>query len=324
MHRPGSGSKSKLRLPGAASLCAAAVLFLSLHLSALAGQGRPAFEGERAYSYLERQHEFGPRTPGSAGHDLALEYLSAFFEKRRAHVTRQPFAVQTGDSSIAATNIIARFHSGIAPRVLLCAHWDSRPWADSDPDSTKRGEPVPGANDGGSGVAVLMEVANALAAETPLCGADIVLFDAEDMGGRHGLDYALGSQYYVSMMTVPPAAAILLDMIGDADLDLPVERYSMDTSPELVRAVWESAGRLGLSQFRLEPNKYVYDDHVPLLLAGVPSVDIVDIEYEYWHTVADTPDKCSPASLTAVGTLLLYLLYDGDSPLPSFLEGKSR
>jgi Zn-dependent M28 family amino/carboxypeptidase len=165
-----------------------------------------------------------------------------------------------------------------------------------------------------------MEVANALAKHTPVCGVDIVLFDAEDMGGRHGLDYALGSRHFVSAMMKPPAAALLVDLVGDADLDLPVERYSLDHAPELVEAVWGAAESLGIKQFRREPHKYVYDDHVPFLLAGVPSVDIVDIEYEYWHTVEDTPDKCSPESLAAVGRLLIHLLFDSGSPLPTVFE----
>jgi Zn-dependent M28 family amino/carboxypeptidase len=246
-----------------------------------------------------------------------------FFAKRGARVSGQDFSVQFSDSTLTATNVIARFHERLKPRILLCAHWDTRPWADSDPDSSRRGEPVPGANDGASGVAVLMEITHKLAERTPLCGVDVVLFDAEDMGGRHGLDYALGSRHYVSSMTDPPAAVILLDLVGDADLDLPLERYSLDSFPEMAKAIWDAAGRIGLSQFRPEPHEYVYDDHVPFLQAGIPAVDIVDIRYEYWHTTADTPDKCSPLSLSAPGTLLLHLLYDAESPLPSILEGNT-
>jgi hypothetical protein len=320
MLRQGSDSSRRSGLFAAAPLVLAA-LITAFTPPECAASGERAFDAARAFSYLEAQDAFGPRAPGFEGRGPALDYLCGFFAKRGAHVDRQSFALEIAGSTFVATNVVAAFHRRIQPRVLLCAHWDTRPWADGDPDSSRHEEPVPGANDGASGVAVLMEVANALAERTPLCGVDIVLFDAEDMGGRHGLDYALGSKHYASVMTEPPAAVILIDLVGDAELDLPVERYSLDHSPGLVGAVWGAAERLGLSQFGSKPHSYVYDDHVPFLLAGIPAVDIVDIEYEHWHTVSDTPDKCSPESLKAVGTLILHLLYDPGSPLPPFLEG---
>lgn len=318
-------SGSGFRKPRAFAASVTLVLAVggAIALASAAGSsnsGEPVFDEARAFSYLEAQCRFGPRVPGSVGHRRTLEYLCAFLEERRAQVIKQPFVVQAADSSINATNLIARFFPRITPRLLLCAHYDTRPWADSDPDTLKRMEPVPGANDGASGVAVLLEVANALASRTPQCAVDIALFDAEDMGGRHGLDYALGSSHYVSQLSEFPSAAILVDLVGYAELDLPVERYSSEMAPSLVAAVWGAASRIGLSQFRADPHKYVFDDHVPLLLAGIPAVNIVDIEYPYWHTVEDTPDKCSPASLDAVGTLLLHLLYHSDSPLPAELK----
>jgi Zn-dependent M28 family amino/carboxypeptidase len=197
---------------------------------------------------------------------------------------------------------------------LIGAHWDTRPWADADPDSSVHDEPILGANDGASGVAVLLEIANALASRVPVCAVDLAFFDAEDLGGRDGQQFALGSAHYVSVMREPPSAVIVIDLIGDRDLDIPVERYSQDLAPALVKVVWDAAGSLGISQFRDEPHKYILDDHVPFLGAGVPAVDIIDIEYEYWHTLDDTPDKCSPASLDAVGTLLLHLLYSPEGP----------
>lgn len=321
MLRLGSDSSGPTLRSAISAFCFFTAVVAAPHGPARANSGAPDFDADRAFSYLEAQTSFGPRAPGAAGHGRALDYLCEFLAKRGARVVRQNFSVRAADSTVVATNIIAKFHERVEPRVLLCAHWDTRPWADSDPDSSRRTEPVLGANDGASGVAVLMEVANTLAEGTPLCGVDVVLFDAEDMGGRDGLEYALGSRYYVSAMSDPPAAVILLDLVGDSDLTLPLERYSYDSFPELAGAIWETAGELGLSQFRSEPHKYVYDDHVPFLQAGVPAVDVVDIEYEYWHTTADTPDKCSPRSLSAPGTLLLHILYDSESPLPSILEG---
>jgi glutaminyl-peptide cyclotransferase len=287
-----------------------------LHPAALyASPKTPRFEPDRAFSYIEAQCAFGPRPPGSAAHDRTGQYLAKFLRKRGAEVTEQSFVVSVGDSSVNLTNIVGTFYPELRPRVALCAHWDTRPWADMEPDSSRRSEPILGANDGGSGVAVLMEVANALASRAPIYGVDLVLFDGEDMGGRYGLDYALGAKQFVSRAEVLPAAAILIDMVADRDVDLPVEGYSQKLAPALAGIVWRTARGLGLSEFRSDTGSYVFDDHVPLLIAGVPAIDIIDMDYPYWHTLSDTPENCSPAGLDAVGTLLLHLLYSPEALL---------
>jgi len=321
MRRSGSGSRRSCRGLRAAALAGFLAAAANLGGAAAAGDAPgPGFDGERAFSYLEAQCALGPRIPGSEGHAKALAYLETFFRDRGADVRRQLFTVETGESTVVCENLVATFFRGIGPKLLLCAHYDTRPWADAESDSARRVQPVPGANDGASGVAVLMEVANALASRTPLFCVEVALFDAEDMGGRRGLDYALGSSHYVTKAKDPPAAAILVDMVGDRDLTLKIERYSKDYAPSLSKAVWEAAGALGLEQFSGDLGDYIYDDHVPLLTAGIPAVDIIDLDYDFWHTTEDTPDKCSPESLKAVGTLILHLLYDPESPLLPLLR----
>jgi len=280
----------------------------------------PHFDAERSFSYLVRQCSFGPRVPGSSARDSVVRYFAAFFEGRGGRVEVQEFKVGFGDSQVTAKNLLISFFPGLEPRVLLCAHYDSRPRADSEKDVRKRSLPVPGANDGASGAAVLMEIANALSSHTPLFGVDLALFDAEDLGGLGGAQFARGSAYFAQRLRRRPSAAILLDMVGDRDLGLKKEGYSVQAAPELVEAVWEAAARLGRREFLGSPGGFVYDDHVELLKAGVPAVDIIDFDYPYWHTTEDTPDKCSPGSLEAVGSTLLYLLYDPSSPLLGVLK----
>ena len=207
-------------------------------------------------------------------------------------------------------NIIASFYPEKTERVLLCAHWDSRPIADSDPDSSQRNEPVPGANDGASGAALLLEIAQCIVMWKPPVGIDIALFDGED-GGTSGINesWCLGSRHFAQVMpeTYRPRYAVVVDMIGDKDLTLSYDITSMKSAPWLwskIRSKGESSA-LHFSPYITE----IYDDHVPLIERGIPTVDIIDFEYPYWHTVSDTPDKCSPESLEKVGTLILSVIY---------------
>ena len=275
----------------------------------------PSFDEQRAYSYLVKQCEFGPRVPGSAAHQACRQYLVEELRKHASTVAQQPFEhhVQRLQRTVSFTNLIAVFKPEAGRRILLGAHWDSRPWADRDPDSSKHAEPVLGANDGASGVAVLLEVARVLAAQPPPVGVDLILFDGEDCGDS-GLprSFAAGAQHFASQRHAQyqPAFGMLLDMVGDQDLQIYQESYSLRYAGTTVEKLWDYARRLELPAFIPAPGYEIFDDHVPFLEAGIPVVNIIDFNYPYWHTTSDSPDKCSPASLGQVGKLVLAAIYN--------------
>ena len=273
----------------------------------------PSFDGERAFEYLVKQCDFGPRNPGSAGHQQCKSYLMEVLKQHADQVTVQTFMFSFGKPAQTAIgyNIIARFSPETKNRAMLCAHWDTRPWADEDPDVSNHNKPVLGANDGASGVAVLLHMAELIAQVPPPIGIDIVLFDAED-AGRHNdtRSWAQGSSAFASQLTADlPVYAILLDMIGDADLEIYQDAYSSQFAPQLMNRIWSKAAELGFHEFIPSVGYIVYDDHVPLLEAGIPSVDLIDFDYPYWHTIQDTPDKCSPESLEKVGRVVIEIIY---------------
>jgi Zn-dependent M28 family amino/carboxypeptidase len=207
------------------------------------------------------------------------------------------------------------FNAQATERILLCAHWDTRPYADQDPDPQKRTRPILGANDGASGVAVLLEVARVLRQIPPVKGVDIVLFDGEDYGrGFNGdtSDYFLGARRFaaVNKGKYAPRLGILLDMIGDKDLTIYYEGNSNRTYPDHVARVWQAAAVLGYKQFIRQGKYTISDDHIPLLEAGIPCIDLIDFDYPPWHTAGDTPDKCSPQSLKSVGDVVLKVVYE--------------
>jgi len=295
-------------------LILAALLFLLLP-SFGCGQKRDAFDGQRAFAELQRQVNFGPRYPGSPGHDRCLDYLVATLRSYTDDVRQQSFTFTYGPERVTAkaTNVIARFGPGGSPRLLLCAHWDTRPWADHDPDPANRKKPILGANDGASGVAVLLELARVMHARPPREGVVVVLFDAEDEGVEGNDDsYAIGSKVYAERLAQDerPEFGILLDMVGDADLNLYQEGYSLTYAKAYVDLVWQTAQQLGYPEFIPRARYYVVDDHVRLLRVGVPCIDIIDFDYPYWHTLQDTPDKCSPESLQKVGRVLEHVIYE--------------
>lgn len=289
------------------------LLILLLLVLPSCGTKVPQFNGERAYQYLLAQCEFGPRNPGSEGHKRAKNYLISQLEERTPGVESQSFSFMDDklDSTFQLTNIIASFYPEESEKMLLCAHWDTRPRADRDPAPENRDKPIIGANDGASGVAVLLELAGILKAKRPKYGVDIVLFDGEDYGEEGDLDnYLIGSTYFSKGMKPSDYRyGILLDMVGDADLDIYMERNSLWYAPELVKLIWDKAEEIGLRQFHRQVGPSVWDDHIPLNSKGTPTVDLIDFEYPHWHTMRDTPDKCSPVSLQAVGDLLVHLLY---------------
>lgn len=275
----------------------------------------PSFNGVQAYQYLLKQCDFGPRVPGTPAHGECLRFLASELRKFGARVTLQPFKRKLPglDSEVGMTNIIASFGIQKTERILLCAHWDSRPWADQDLVVENRDQPILGANDGASGVAVLLEVARNLQFGEPDYGVDIIFFDGEDSGLPGQPDsYALGAQNFAKTkdFRYRPKFGVLLDMVGDKDLQIYQEENSLDYAPQIVERIWNRSQALGLTSFLPSSGYQITDDHLPLLNVGIPCVNIIDFDYDYWHTLADTPDKCSAESLAQVGRLVLSLLYE--------------
>jgi Zn-dependent M28 family amino/carboxypeptidase len=255
------------------------------------------FDGELAYAHVLAQDAFGPRTPGSAAHAQLIEYAQKEFQAQGWDVSLQ----KTERMSHAIINILATRRE--RPPVLLMAHYDSRFFADNDPDPSNHTLPVPGANDGASGVAVLLELARVLPPDAPV---GLLLVDAEDQGRIAGWDWILGSRAFAESLDYQPEAVILLDMIGDANLNIFQERNS---DPGLTGELWAAAKSLGYEQFFIAEYKYtVLDDHIPFAEKGIRVVDLIDFDYPYWHTVQDTPDKVSTQSLQIVGEVLLAWL----------------
>ena len=286
------------------------------------GEGRetPEFSGERAFGFLKAQCAFGPRVPGTLGHQRALRHILKKVTPLADKVIQQSFSYSDPYSGklYKLTNVLARYRPFEEKRIWIAAHWDTRPWADQDRDPNKRLIPILGANDGASGVAILLELAHHLSIEAPSIGVDLVFLDGEDMGKSGDLNHFFnGSRYLAKNIPSPvPEYCILIDMVGDKDLQLPVEGNSKAQAPELVDRLWREAEELGLDAFTKETGYFVEDDHVVLYnVGGIPSVDIIDFDYgpgrtNYWHTVEDTPDKCSAESLGVVGSLLIYHIYN--------------
>jgi len=275
----------------------------------------PPFDGAHAFEMLKQQCAFGPRTPGTAAHDSCLDFLESQLEQAAANVVRQIFShtIDKTRQEVVLTNLIVSFNLDAVDRVLLCAHWDSRPWADQDANPANHDKPIVGANDGASGVAVLLEIARVLHATPPPIGVDIVLFDGEDLGTAGSSEtFAAGSRYFASQKDARynPRYGILLDMVGDRNLNLYKEGNSVRYAADVVNRVWSLAQRLGISEFMFEQRYEVADDHVPLLNVGIPCIDLIDFDYPHWHTLADTPDKCSPESLEKIGRVVLAAIYN--------------
>ena len=253
------------------------------------------FSGLRAYADVQTQVAFGPRIPGSEGHAQVREWMREELESAGWEVEVQE-SEALGNPVI---NIIAK-RSDENPQIILGAHYDTRIFADNDPDFANHTQPVPGANDGASGVAVLLELARTLPKDT--VNVWLVFFDAEDNGRIEGWDWILGSREFVKNNLFQPRAVVIVDMIGDADLNIYKEQNS---TPALTDEIWEVAKSLGYGDKFIPEYKFsMLDDHTPFLEAGIPAVDIIDFEYPYWHTIEDTPDKVSAESLEAVGKTL--------------------
>jgi Zn-dependent M28 family amino/carboxypeptidase len=265
-----------------------------------------SFDGQRAYADVQTQVGFGSRVPGSEGHAQFQKWLQNELEAAGWQVE-----MQTSEAlGHPIENLVAR-RGADSPQIILGAHYDTRMFADNDPAAAQHTHFVPGANDGASGVAILLELARSLPAETvPVW---LVFFDAEDNGRIDGWDWILGSREFVKNNPVRPRAAIIVDMIGDADLNIYKERNS---DPALTDEIWAVAQGLGYeSKFIPEYRHSMLDDHTPFLEAGIPAVDIIDFDYPYWHTIQDTPDKVSAESLKIVGdTLRVWIVQQSGQP----------
>jgi len=255
-----------------------------------------SFDSAHAYADVQTQVAFGPRIPGCDGHAQIREWMRAELESAGWMVEVQ----QTERMGHPIYNLIAK-RNAEDPQIILGAHYDTRMIADQDPDPAKQTEPVPGANDGASGVAVLLELARSLPDDTlPVW---LVFFDAEDNGRIEGWDWILGSRAFAEEIKIAPRAVVIVDMIGDADLNIYLEQNS---NVAIRTEIWSTAEKLGYGKQFINQEKYsMEDDHTPFLEAGIPAVDLIDFDYPYWHTTQDTPDKVSAKSLQTVGDTLL-------------------
>jgi Zn-dependent M28 family amino/carboxypeptidase len=312
-------------------LVAGAVLALAVFACA----GQPGakstsaeFDAASAYGFVKAQVDFGPRVPGTKAHDACADWYVKTLKQWTPDVHVQEFSARAYDGRpLEGKNIIASFNAAAADRILLCAHWDSRPFADHDPDPANRYKPILGTNDGASGVGVLLEVARCLSLRKPAVGVDILLLDLEDFGEHANWSgpvkedsWGLGSQYWAK--SPYPAGyrarfGILLDMVGDRAATFPMEGTSMHFAPAVVKKVWAAARALGFSRYFVDTESDpLIDDNLYInRYAGIPTIDIIDYDGRRggfpasWHTLGDTLDKIDKNTLAAVGKTVLAVIY---------------
>jgi acetylornithine deacetylase/succinyl-diaminopimelate desuccinylase-like protein len=271
-------------------------------------------DGARAHRRVVFQVDAGSRVPGTSGHTKVVDWIAAELERAGGRVERQRFTDSTLGTREELVNVIGHFgvaRNSVHGALVLCAHYDSRPFADQDPDSARRNDPVPAANDGGSGVAVLLEIADLLARKPAPCPVDLVFFDGEDQGRNDAPEtFSRGARGYAARLGSPkPRGAILFDMVGDRDLAIYTEGFSVERASNLTDLVLEAARSVGASHFHPDTRHHVIDDHIPLLDAGVPAVDLIDFDYAAWHTTHDLPDQVSAESLAEVARVAAWLVY---------------
>ena len=293
---------------------------LTILVAMCCGSGGPGFDEDNAFQYLLKQCSFGPRNPSSEGYYKCLSFMIDELDKTAEDIIVQEFTYQEKKNRTRHNlqNVIARFNVESEFQTVISCHWDTRPWADAEEDRKDRNTPIIGANDGASGVAVLLELARIMGETPPPIGVNLVFFDGEDMGiPGENETYCQGSRYFAKNLPIPkPNEAINLDMVGDKQLHLPVEKYSLEFHPQLVRYLWRRADEMGLDAFDITPQHAIYDDHVPLYqIAGIPSIDLIDFKYpnpyaNFWHTLDDLPKNCSAESLGQVGDLMVDYIYN--------------
>ena len=288
-----------------------------------------SFNADTAYAFTKQQVAFGPRVPNTPAHNKCAAFLGATLRRYSKDVTIQRATAHAYDgTALRFSNIIASFNPGAKVRVLLLSHWDSRPIADHDPDPAKRHQPVDAANDGGSGVGVLLEIARQLSIKQPAVGVDILLVDAEDYGAPEAEaskatdDWALGSQYWAKNPHKQGYTArygILLDMVGATDARFTLEATTMKYAPDIARKIWAVGEQLGYGEiFSNEETNGITDDHVYINeILRIPTIDIIQYDpttqsgfYKNWHTTHDNMEGISRETLRAVGTTVLTAVYN--------------
>ena len=274
-----------------------------------------SFSGVAAYDYAKAQVEFGPRVPGTVAAKKAGDWIISQMRARADTVVVQSFTYTTADGKkLQLRNILARFRPELKERVLYLTHWDSRPISESASTEAERKMPVPGANDGASGVGMFIALGDALKKTKPNVGVDLLFTDGEDYGqfGPPEVDVLIGAKYFATHLPSPdykPLYGVLWDMIGDKDLRIPYEMISFQQVPEVVSRVWQTAADLGYGNiFVQESGGEVIDDHAPLLHAGLRVIDVIDLTYPPHHTPQDTMDKISAKSLGIVGDVATALV----------------
>ena len=287
------------------------------------GPSGPDFDEDHAFEYLVAQCDFGPRNPGSEGYYACLDFIINELDQSADDIILQDFRYQEQRyrKRYDLQNIIARYNPDASFQTIISAHWDTRPWADQEDNRRDRNQPIIGANDGASGVAVLLELAKIMGETPPPIGVNLVFFDGEDLGvPGENETYCQGSRYFAKNLPIPrPDEAINLDMVGDKQLHIPVEKYSLEYNPNLVRYLWGRADDMGLDAFDITPQYAIYDDHVPLHeIAGIPAIDLIDFKYpnpyaNFWHTMNDVPENCSAESLEQVGKLMVDYIYNREN-----------
>jgi len=281
------------------------------------------FDGETARGYVKTQLDFGARVPGTEAARKTGDWIVAQMRARADTVIEQRWNhVTAKGDTLPLRNIFARFRPQASIRILYVTHWDSRPVSDQAEDPAKRSLPVPGANDGASGVGLFIALGDVLKKTPPTVGVDLLFVDGEDYGtfGPPDVDVLLGSTYFAAHLPAgyQPIFGVLFDMIGDADLSIPQESNSVDRAPEVVSRVWDTAAKLGYQRYFPPRTGYaVTDDHIPLLDKGLRVIDVIDLDYlgppgsgkpNYHHTPEDTLDKVSAQSLKVVGDVAYALI----------------
>lgn len=289
----------------------------------------PDFNADSAYIYLQEQCDFGPRTMNSTAHDKCEKWIIQKFEQYGCKVTTQKATLNGYDGTpLRSTNIIASYNPEATTRIMFCAHWDCRPWADNDPDSTNWHKPIIAANDAASGVGVMIELARILKGSGLELGVDFVCFDAEDYGTPQwfkgedpGDTWALGAQYFASNLPegYAPRYGILLDMVGGVGAKFYREGMSMQYAPAIVKKVWNAARQVGYgSYFPKADGGMITDDHIPVnQTANIPCIDVIPYYPDCaqssfgptWHTIADNMDNIDKNTLKAVGQTMVQVLF---------------
>jgi len=295
----------------------------------------PVFNQDSAFLFVKKQTDFGPRVPNTATHAQCASWLEETLKKYSGHVVVQQAKVRAYNGTLLnMKNIIASFNPEAPGRILLCSHWDSRPYADWDEDESKHRTPIDGANDGASGVGVLLEVARIISSNKLNTGVDIILFDTEDYGEPQNDNneykednWGLGSQYWSKNPHAPNYKAnygILLDMVGVENANFTKEGFSMQYAPDVVNKVWEAASRIGYGHyFSAAETAPITDDHYYInKISSIPTIDIIHHDnntrsgfYKYWHTTNDNIGNIDKNALKAVGQTLLTVLYEESAAL---------